>query len=137
MIDLLLQRAHLGEEGVVVGIGLGQLGGDRIEPIDHGLGLGDAVLHVLEHRLRLVELRLLEEDPDGVAVHELGLAIRHLVEAGHDLDKARLSGPVGADDADLRAGKEREGHVIEDDLVAVGLACLMKGVNELSHSGRA
>ncbi|CAB4970225.1 unannotated protein [freshwater metagenome] len=137
MVDLLLKGAHLGEEGVVVGIGLGQLDGDRIEAVNHGLGLGDAILHVLQHGLRLVELRLLQEDPDGVAVHELGLAVRHFVESGHDLYEARLSGAIGPDDADFRAGKEREGHVIEDDLVAVRLACLIKGVDELSHSDRA
>ena len=38
VVDLLLQRAHLGEELVVVGVGVGELGGDLVEPVDLRLG---------------------------------------------------------------------------------------------------
>ena len=133
VVDVLLQLAHLGEQRVVVGVRLSELGRDLVEAVDHGLGLGHAVLDVLEHRLGLVEHRLLHEDPDGVALHQLGLAVGQLVDAGHDLDQAGLSGAVGADDTDLGPWQERQRDVVEDDLVAVRLAGLAKGVDELSH----
>src|SRR5699024_9828702 len=44
-----------------------------------------------------------------------------------------LAGAVGADHADLRARVEAHGHVIEDDLVAHGLAGLVHGVDEFSQ----
>ena len=48
-----------------------------------------------------------------------------------------LAGAVGPDDADLGAGVEREGDVVEDDLVAVGLARLAHGVDELGHAAHS
>ena len=57
-----------------------------------------------------------------------------LVEAGHDLEQRRLAGAVGPDDADLGAVQEREGDVVEDDLVAVGLAHVAQGEDVLSHA---
>ena len=44
-----------------------------------------------------------------------------------------LPAPFGPDDADLRAGQERQRDVVEDHLVAVRLAHLVHGVDELSH----
>ena len=134
VVDVLLQLAHLRQEHVVVRIGLGELGRDRVEPVDHRLGLGDPVLDVLQHGLGLVEVGLLHEDPDGVPLHQHGLAVGQLVHPGHDLDQAGLARPVGADDADLRSRQERQRDVVEDDLVAVRLAGLAEGVDELSHN---
>src|SRR6187431_2730580 len=54
-------------------------------------------------------------------------------EAGHDLEDRRLPRAVGSDDADLGAGQEVQRDVVEDDLVAVRLARLVHGVDELSH----
>ena len=133
MIDRLLQLAHLGEEGVVVGVRAREFLGDRIEPVDHRLGLGDAILHVLEDRPGLVKVGLLHEDADGVALVQHRLTIGDVVDAGHDLEEAGLTRTVRADNTDLRARQEGQGHVIEDDLVAVSLTCLAQGVNELSH----
>jgi hypothetical protein len=48
-----------------------------------------------------------------------------------------LPAPLGPDDADLRAGQERQGDVVEDDLVAVRLARLVHRVDELRHEARA
>src|SRR4029079_12805978 len=45
----------------------------------------------------------------------------------------RLAGAVRADNSDLGARVERHGDVIEDDLVAHGLAGLLHGVNEFGH----
>lgn len=65
VVQLLLQLAHLFEQRVgVVGR---HLLGDLVEPVELALDLGDAVLHVLQDRLRLVQRRLLEQDADGVA----------------------------------------------------------------------
>ena len=133
VVNGLLQLAHLREQGVVVGVGQRELLRDRVEAIDHGLGLRDAVLDVLQNTPGLVELGLLEQNSDGEAVHQLGLAIGDLIEASHDLDQARLTGAIGADDADLRAGQERERDVVEDDLVAVCLTSLAQGIDELRH----
>src|SRR5690606_28538627 len=81
----------------------------------------------------LVERRLLQEDPDGVAGREPGLAVGRLVETGHDLEDRGLPRTVRPDDADLGAGQEVHGDVVEDDLVAVRLARLVHAVDELSH----
>ena len=134
MVELLLELAHLREEGVVVGVRLAELLGDRVELVHHREGLGDAVLDVLEDVLRLVELRLLLEDPDRVTGREHRVAVGGLVEAGHDPQDGRLAGSVGADDADLRTGQEREGDVVQDHLVAVRLARLTHRVDVLSHA---
>lgn len=64
-VDGLLQGAHLGQERVEVGVGVGHRQRDLVEAVDLALDLADALLDVLEHGLRLVELRLLHEDADG------------------------------------------------------------------------
>src|SRR3712207_9346805 len=46
-----------------------------------------------------------------------------------------LAGAVGADDADLGAGEERQGDVVEDHLVAVRLARTDHRVDVLGHWG--
>ena len=92
-----------------------------------------ALLDVAADGLLLVERRLLLQDADGRA----GSRKRHrcwVVEAGHDLQDARLTGTVGADDTDLRARKEVQGDVVEDHLVAVRLAHLPHRVDELGHA---
>ena len=95
---------------------------------------GDAVLDVAEHGLALVQLRLLvEQDPDGVARHQARLAVGRLLEPGHHPQQGRLAGAVRPDDADLRAGQERERDVVEDDLVAVRLAHGTHLIDELRH----
>ena len=137
VVDFLLQLAHLSEEGVVVGVGVGHLRGDLVESVDHGLGLGHALLDVLQHRLGLVEHGLLHEDADGVAGREQRVSVGDLVNAGHDLEQRGLARAVGADDSDFGSGQEGQRHVVEDDLVAVRLACLAEGVDELGHRARA
>src|SRR5690606_15619786 len=58
-----------------------------------------------------------------------------LLQPGHDLEHGGLAGTVGADDADLGSGVEGQGDVVENDLLAGGLADLVHGVDELSHWG--
>ena len=132
-VDGLLQLAHLGQQRVEVGVGLRHERGDLVVAVELALDLGDALLDVAEHRLGLVQRRLLLQDADGVARAQARLTVRGLVEAGHDLEDRRLAGAVGPDDADLGAGQEVQGDVVEDDLVAVRLARLVHGVDELSH----
>ena len=117
----------------VVGVvGRHQLG-DLVEAVELALDLGDALLDVAEHVLGLVELRLLQEDADGVAGRQERVAVGRLVQPGHDLEHGGLAGAVGTDHADLRARVEGQRHVIEDDLVAVRLARLAHRVDELSQ----
>ena len=71
--------------------------------------------------------------PTEYAGGEQGVAVGGLLHAGHDLEHGGLAGAVRADDADLGAGQERQGDVVEDDLVAVRLAHLVHGVDVLSH----
>ena len=53
--------------------------------------------------------------PTSQARHRHRLAFELLVLAGHDAQQARLAGAVQAQHADLRAGKERQRDVLEDD----------------------
>ena len=135
-VDGLLEVAHLGHQRLEVGVRLGHLGGDLVVPVELGLDLAGTLLDVAEDGLLLVELGLLHEDPDRVARGESGLAVRGLVQTGHDLQHGRLAGTVRADDADLGAGQERERDLVEDDLVAVRLAGARHHVDELGHGAQ-
>ena len=65
VVDVLLELAHLLEQRVVVGVGLGHLGGDLVVAVELGLDLAGALLDVAEDGLLLVERRLLEQDADA------------------------------------------------------------------------
>ena len=134
VVELLLELAHLVHQ--LVGVVGRHLLGDLVEPLQLRLRLGDRLLDVAEHGLRVVERRLLREHADGVAGHQPGLAVARPVLAGHDPQQARLTGAVRADHADLGAGQEAQRDVVEDDLVAVRLARLLQRVDELSHGAR-
>ena len=133
-VDVLLQRAHLGQERVEVGIRIGHQAGDLVEAVELLLDRADALLHVLEDGLVLVELGLLHQDADAVAGAELRLAVAGGVEPGHDLEDRGLSGAVRADDADLRSGEERHRDVVEDHLVADRFAGTDHRVDVFSHN---
>ena len=134
-VDLGLELAHLLHESVEVRVRIGHLGGDLVEAVQLALDLGHALLDVAQHRLVLVERRLLHEDADRVARGQTSLAVGGLVQAGHDLEDGGLTGAVGTDHADLGAGQEGHGDVVEDDLVSVGLAGPDHLVDVLSHGG--
>src|SRR4029079_5800712 len=76
--------------------------------------LGHRQLDVAAHVLGLVELRLLRQIPDLGPLRRPRLALKILLNAGHDAQQARLPRAVGAEDADLRAGIEREPDVVEN-----------------------
>jgi hypothetical protein len=133
VVEVGLQVAHLGEQGVVVGVGLAELLGDLVEAVELLLDLADGLLDVLEDRLALGQRRLLLEHADGRVGIEDGVAVVGTVEPRHDLEQRRLARPVGADNTDLGPVQERQGHVVEDDLVAVSLTDVAQGEDILSH----
>ena len=89
--------------------------------------------HLVHGVIRLVQRGLLLQEPDAGARREGRVAVGRLIEAGHDLQHARLAGAVRPDHADLGARQERQGDVVENHLVAVRLAHLVHRVDELSH----
>jgi hypothetical protein len=133
VVQLGLQVAHLGEQRVVVRVRVAQLGGDLVEAVQLRLGVADALLHVLQYRLALAQWRLLQQDPNRCILGQPGLTVGGLIQAGHDLEQRRLAGTVRPDHADLRAGQEVQGDVVENDLVAMGFPDVAKGVDEFRH----
>ena len=132
-VNLVLELAHLGHEGVEVSVGVGHLVADLVEAVDLSEQVAKGHTHVLDDGLVVVERRLLLEQAHGVAGGEAGVAVGDLLLAGHDLEQRRLAHAVGAHDANLGAREKAQGHVIEDDLVAMALARLEHLVDELCH----
>ena len=133
VLDLLHQLALLGEQGVEIGVRLAHRVRDLLEPGEGRAQVRHRLLDVAAHGLGLVQWRLLLQQADRGAGRQPGVAVGGLVQAGHDLEHARLAGAVGADDTDLRPGQEGEGDVVEDHLVAVRFSHLLHGVDELRH----
>ena len=115
--DLVLEGRLLGTDLLVVGVGVGPGGHDRVVLVDEGLDLGDAVHDVALDVLGRVELGLLAQVADGEAGGQAGLAGEPVVEPGHDPEEGGLARPVRTDDADLGARVERDRDVLEDRLV--------------------
>ncbi len=132
VVEDLLELTHLLHQ--LVGVVGGHQLGDRVVAVELLLDLAEPLLDVAEDCLLLVERRLLLEDADRRTGLDVGLAVVRLIQSRHDLQDARLAGPVGTDHADLRARQEVQRHVVEDDLVAVGLADLQHAVDELCHA---
>ena len=128
-VDLGLQLAHLFHQGVEVGVRIGHLLTDFIESGDLLGNRAERHLDVLAHGLGVVQRRLLLQDADREARGQAGLAVAHGLQAGHNLQQGGLAHAVRAHDADLRAGQEAQGHVIENHAVAVGFT----GLDHLKH----
>ena len=131
MIQDLLQLPHFLHE--LVGVVGGHLLGDLVEAVQLLLDLPETLLHVAEDGLLLVQRRLLLKDADGGAGGEYRVAVVGVLQPGHDLQNCRLPRTVRTDHADLRPRQEVQRHVLEDDLVAVGLPDLLHAVDELRH----
>jgi hypothetical protein len=107
-VDGVLELRLLGEELLHPRVvhGLAELIRDLVEPVQHVPQRLHPQLDVAFHVQGRVELRLLgkKAHPDARigsrGAEELG------VLAGHDAQKRGLSGPVGADDPDLRPREE-------------------------------
>ena len=115
--DPVLERGLPGADRLVVGVGVGPGGHDRVVLVDQGLDLGHAVEHVALDVLGRVELGLLAEIADREAGRQPRLAHEPVIEPGHDPQQGRLAGAVGPDDADLGARVERQRDVLEDGAV--------------------
>ena len=133
VVELGLHVAHLRHQRVEVGVRLGHGHAQLVHPGLQPLDVGDGLLDVLQHRLALGQRRLLQQDADARVLGQHGVAVVGLVQAGHQLEQRGLAGAVGADDADLGAREERQGDVVEHDLVAQRLADVVHGVDELRH----
>ena len=128
-VDFGLQLAHLFHQGVKVGVRVSHFLADSVEAGDLLGDWAERHLDVLAHGLGVIQRRLLLQDADCEARGQRGLTVAHGLEAGHDLEQGGLTHTVRAHDADLRAGQEAQGHVIEDHSVAVGFT----GLDHLKH----
>jgi hypothetical protein len=136
-VELALQGAGLVVELVEVGVRVTHRHVEVVEPLHLRLELADGLLDVLEDGPALGQRRLLLEHPDrGVGVDD-GVAVVRVLEPRHDLQERRLARAVGPDDADLGAVQERQGDIVENDLVAMGLAHVAQREHVLSHGRRA
>jgi hypothetical protein len=133
MVEIGLQLTHLGEQGVVVGVGVGERLADGVETVHLPLDRGDRLLDVLEHRLALGQGRLLQQDADGRLGILDGVAVVGVLQPRHDLEQRRLASAVGPDDADLGTVQERQGDVVEHELLAKLLANVAEGEYVVGH----
>ena len=97
-------RLQLREPGLQL-LHLGRAGSDR-DPDRRGVG----------HRR--VEVGLLAQQPDPDAAGEMDGAPVRFLTTRDDLQQRRLAGPVGTDQADPLAARERGGDRVEDHEVA-------------------
>ncbi len=132
-VDVLLELAHFGEQGVKVGVRVRHLGGDFVEAFNFVVDLSYAVANVFDHRLRLVQRGFLEQDSYRVAGGEGGLSVTGLIEPRHDLEDGGFTGAVRADHTDFGSGEKRHRDVVENDFVANRFAGLDHRVNEFRH----
>ena len=128
-VDFGLQLAHLFHQRVEVGVRVGHFFTDLVESGDLLGNRAERHLDVLAHGLGVIQRRLLLQDADREARGQRGLAVAHGLQAGHNLQQGGLTHAVRAHDADLRAGQEAQGHVIENHAVAVGFT----GLDHLKH----
>ncbi len=124
----------LGEEGVEVRVRRGHLLVDLLVPGEDRADLPDAVLDVAADVLRLVQRRFLREHADGGAGAQRRVPVARLVKTSHDFEQRRLARAVRTDDADLRAGQERQADVVENDFVTVGFAHFAHLEDVLRHA---
>ena len=128
------QLGLFGGQGVEVGVRLGVGGIHGVEARLGVLDLAYRFLDDLAHGLLRVELRFLGQVANLDAGHRAGFAVDLGVHPGHDAQQGRLAGAVQAQHADLGAGEERQGNVLEDfTLRGDDLADPMHAVNVLSH----
>ncbi|MCY1407503.1 hypothetical protein D9M71_228070 [compost metagenome] len=128
------QLGLLGGQRVEVGVRLGVGGVDLVQT---GLGLFDLANgffdDIADGGLR-VELRLLRQVADVDARHRAGFALDLGVDARHDAQQGGFTRAVQAEHADLGAGEERQGNVLEDfTLGRNDLADPVHGVDVLSQ----
>ncbi|MCY1402426.1 hypothetical protein D9M71_175670 [compost metagenome] len=133
-VDDGFQLGLLGGQGVEVGVRLGVGGVDLVQARLGSLDLAYGFLDHFTHGGLRVELGLLRQVADIDARHGAGFAFDLGVDAGHDAQQGGFTRAVQAEHADLGAGEERQGDVLEDfTLGRNDLADPMHGVDVLSH----
>ena len=134
MIDLLLQDAHLCEQGVEVCIWLSHLRRNLVESVEHGLGFFNRELDVSENSKALVKRRLLKQDSNGGIGGETCFTVAWSIDSGHDLEHGGFTCTVWPDNADFGSRNEGQSYVIKNDLVAMRFARLDHLIDEFSQS---
>ena len=132
-VDIVLQLAHFFHQRVEIGVRIGHLLANLVETRHLFCDRAERHLDVLADGFGVVQRRLLLQNADGETRGQVGFAVGNGVEAGHDLQQRGLTHAVRADDADLRARQEAQGHVVKNHAVAVSLAGLDHLVNKLSQ----
>ncbi|MNX68775.1 hypothetical protein D3C86_999730 [compost metagenome] len=129
-VDLVL------DPGELVGNLVRVVGRELLEALQQVAGAGHAVFDVLADGLVGVEFGLLGQVADGGAVGEAGLALEVGVDPGHDAQEGGLTRAVHAEHADLGAGQEGQGDVLEHLAVVGGhhLGEAVHGVDVLVRS---
>ncbi len=131
--DRLELRLLLGEL-VEVRVGLGIRGVDLIQPFLRRRCAAERGFHGLADSLVFFQDGFLFQVAHADAGHPDHVALVVVVGAGHDFQQRRLARAVQPEHADLRAGKEVERDVLQDDaLRGNGLAHPAHGVDVLSH----
>ena len=129
MVEFLLQCTHFLHE--FIGVVGGHLLSDLVVPFEVLHDLAEAVFYVFPDGFVFVQLRFLHQDADGSLWVRESIAVRGLVNSGHDLQNAGLTGAVRADNTNLRTVIEGHGDIIQDDLLTKSLAHITHGVDEL------
>ena len=114
LLDFLEQLGLLGDQGVHVGVGFGEFLVDRVVAGQQVHDRLDAFAHDLEDGFVGIELRLLLEEADGVALAHGDLADVVRVHAGDDPEQGGFARAVQAEHADLGPVVEAERDVLQD-----------------------
>ena len=104
---------------------------DRLEAGQDRPRSGHGVHHILKHRLLRIELWLLLQITDGIAVSQTRFPFILLIDARHDLHQRALAGAVAPEQADLGAWIEGDIDVLEQ----FPLAELLGEVGDLINEG--
>src|SRR5262249_50831873 len=116
---------------LLVAEALAELGPQFLAALQQGADGGDRLLQVAADVGGFVEPRLLGHEADRDARGGPDSAEIVLVVAGHGAQQGALAGAVARDDADLGAGEEGEGDVLEDFALVVRLAEPLEGQDVL------
>ena len=135
-VDVFLQAAHFVHQRIEVGVGIGHFLADLVEALDLRIDVAESHLDVFQDGLIFFQRGFLLQDAHGVAGGQARIARGNLFQTGHDLQQGGLAHAVGADDADLRPRVEAQGHVVQDDLIAMRLAGAVHLVDEFCHANR-
>ena len=132
-VDIVLQLAHFFHQRVEIGVRIGHFLANLVETRHLFGDRAECHLDVLADGLGVIQRRFLLQNADGETRGQVGFAVGNGVEAGHNLQQRGLTHAVRADDADLRARQEAQGHIVKNHSVAVSLAGLDHLVNKLSQ----